>query len=290
MMKKFILLSFIALASLAANAQLLWKVSGNGAKGDSYLFGTHHIAPVWLIDSIAPLKPALQGSDVMIGEIEFSDDPTAMQAAMMAHVIAPADSTLNVLFTPSQLDSLNVVLAKYTGGQLTWQPLNPMKPAMVGTQLSLLQTMTAFPEFNGSEQLDSHLQQLAREAGKPIGGFETPEFQFSLLMDYPLTEQAADLMDAVRHDDESIAKAHRLASAYMTQNLDSIASVLFEEEDNADSYDRLIFNRNDAWVKDLQERLPQQNVFVAVGVGHFVGPRGVLEQLRQLGYTLQPCK
>ncbi len=45
-MKK-LLFSIAAIAiAVSVNGQLLWKASGNGAKGDSYILGTHHIAPV----------------------------------------------------------------------------------------------------------------------------------------------------------------------------------------------------------------------------------------------------
>ena len=44
-MKKLLgILLFISIA-LSANAQLLWKVSGNGLNQPSYIIGTHHLAP-----------------------------------------------------------------------------------------------------------------------------------------------------------------------------------------------------------------------------------------------------
>ena len=44
MNKRIFLVALIALfISLSANAQLFWKVSGNGLTKPSYLFGTHHL-------------------------------------------------------------------------------------------------------------------------------------------------------------------------------------------------------------------------------------------------------
>ena len=56
MMKKVLFAMALLLSAGAANSQLLWKISGKDAKGDSYLFGTHHIAPVSLIDTPPGLK------------------------------------------------------------------------------------------------------------------------------------------------------------------------------------------------------------------------------------------
>lgn len=54
-MKKILgVLLFIGLA-LNANAQLLWKISGNGQEKPSYILGTHHLAPLSIKDSIAGL-------------------------------------------------------------------------------------------------------------------------------------------------------------------------------------------------------------------------------------------
>ena len=40
---------FICVA-FSANAQLLWKVSGNGLNQPSYIIGTHHLAPFSIMD------------------------------------------------------------------------------------------------------------------------------------------------------------------------------------------------------------------------------------------------
>ena len=77
--KRRILLLFFALMMLAVtavmqcNAQLLWKVSGNGLSKPSYLFGTFHVAPVSLADSIAGLDEAIKSVDAVYGELSLDD-------------------------------------------------------------------------------------------------------------------------------------------------------------------------------------------------------------------------
>lgn len=59
-MKKILgILLFIGLA-LNVNAQLLWKISGNGQEKPSYILGTHHLAPLSIKDSIAGLPQAIR--------------------------------------------------------------------------------------------------------------------------------------------------------------------------------------------------------------------------------------
>ena len=40
----------LCIVVLSANAQLLWKVSGNNLPKASYVLGTHHFAPLSILD------------------------------------------------------------------------------------------------------------------------------------------------------------------------------------------------------------------------------------------------
>lgn len=210
-MKKVLFAMALLLTAGAANSQLLWKISGKDAKGDSYLFGTHHVAPVSLIDTTPGFKDAMAGVDAVYGEIDMSEmtSPSAQQVIMSA-AMAPADSTVTKLLTAEQIDSVNAVLGKYTNGMLKLDQLAMFKPRMIDTQLGMLQTMVAFPEFNGQEQLDNTIQLKCRELGKNIKGFETLEQQMNLLMSGSMTEQASDLMESVRKDSEAAEKPENL--------------------------------------------------------------------------------
>lgn len=277
-------------AAVPAQAQLLWKIEGNGAKGTSYLLGTHHIAPAHMTDSIKGFDEALKSVDVIYGEIDMlSADAQSQQAAVMKYALAPADSMLTSLLKPEQVDSLNKVLAAYTGGMLTAEALAQLKPAMVSTQLGVFQSLKAFPDFNPAMQLDALVQQKGKELNIPAKGFETIDEQMQLLMGDPLAKQAASLMEAVAKDGEAIELAQRLADAYVSQNLPAIAAIMEQEDTmDAEARQRLIYDRNAAWVEAMQQFLPAQSAFVAVGAGHLIGEKGLVQLLRSLGYTVTP--
>lgn len=292
-MKKVILSLSALVLAMGMNAQLLWKVSGNGAKGDSYLFGTHHIAPIAMLDSAAGFDAALTSVDNVYGEVEIGDmNSPETQQMVLAIATAPADSTLSKVLTKAQLDSVDAVLKKYTGEMVSIAQLEAMKPSLVGTQIGMLQSMTAFPGYNPQEQLDSEIQKRGIAKGKGIKGFETIEQQLNWLMGDPITEQAANLMDDVRKDETSIQHAKDLANAYITSNLPEIERIMMDPENgmSKEAIERLLYNRNDNWVAELKKILPNENIFVAVGVGHLVGEKGLIEQLRKLGYTVTPVK
>lgn len=292
-MKKVLFAMALLLTAGAANSQLLWKISGKDAKGDSYLFGTHHIAPVSLIDTTPGLKDAMAGVDAVYGEINMSEmtSPSAQQVIMSA-AMAPADSTVTKLLTAEQIDSVNAVLGKYTNGMLKLDQLAMFKPRMIDTQLGMLQTMVAFPEFNGQEQLDNTIQLKCRELGKNIKGFETLEQQMNLLMSGSMTEQASDLMESVRKDSEAAEKARKLANAYMSADINTIENMFLDPDLGMDEKSRkmLIDDRNADWLKQLSSILPSESVFIAVGAGHLIGDTGLIKELQKAGYTVTPVK
>lgn len=296
MKKTALIIATLIMGISSANAQLLWRVSGNNAKGDSYLFGTHHMAPASVMDSIKGFTPALASVEEMYGEVEMPENPQSpeMVQLTMKYASAPADSTLTKVLTAAQLDSLNTLLASYTGGMLNAKQLDAFKPSMVSTQLAMLQSAKNFPDFNPMQQLDTQIQQRAAAANLPVKGLETMEEQFDILMNAPIMDQVDDLMEAVRNDSKSGEKAKKLADAYMTENLDAISEVLFKDEDmdpDDPMFKRLFDNRNASWVKKLTtDILPSSKVFVAVGVGHLVGDKGLIKALQEAGYTVTPVK
>ncbi|MBD5347419.1 MAG: TraB/GumN family protein [Bacteroides sp.] len=290
-MKRFSsLLLGMALTASAANAQILWKVEGNGLEKPSYIFGTHHVAPADMVQRVNGLTQALDDVKVVYGEVNMVEmNPMEMQQMVMPHVMAPADSTLSVMFTPGQLDSINAVMTSYSGQPVDVRQMNMVKPVMLTTQLAVLQSMKAFPGFDPNAQLDATIQNMAKAAGKEVGGLETFEYQLGILYDTPLSEQANDLMEAIRHDSEAIEKASKLADAYSSANLEEIRTLLYDDPDmTPEKLDKLLLTRNRNWATELPEIMASQPVFVAVGCGHLPGSEGLIELLRSQGYTLTP--
>ena len=279
--------------AFSAGAQLLWKVSGNGIAKESYLFGTHHVAPSSMIDAVPGLRDAIEKCDTVYGEVASEEMMSATaQQAMAGLMMASADSTLTVLLSPAQQDSVNTVLSKYTGGQLSLAQVAMLKPAALAAQIALMQSMVAFPDFNPAAQLDVTVQELVKQLGKPARGFETLMWQAQLLFGDPIADQLVQLMDAIGKDDKAAEYSKRLAAAYMGQNLDEISGVLFDPEMglNGKELDKLVTERNHVWTNILIGLLPTSAILVCVGVGHLPGETGIINLLRNAGFTVNPVE
>ena len=292
-MKKFILSIAVLFIAISSNAQILYKVSGNGCKGDSYVMGTHHLAPISIINSIEGFNNAINSVDAVYGEIKHSEmnSPTTQQKMMML-AMAPADSTLSKVFTKEQFDSIDNVLKKYSGGQAALNMLEPMIPTLVSQQLAILINMQVIPNFNPMQQLDTHVKAIGAQAGKEVNGFETVEFQINVLFGDPISKQAEDLLESIRKEDMMKSFSFDLYNAYITQDIEKVRQLMIDPDLGLEPEDeaKMLTNRNINWVNQLKTILPQKSVFVCVGAGHLPGENGVLNLLRQAGYTITPVK
>ena len=293
-MKKILLSLVISVIStLACNAQLLWEVSGNGLSKPSYLFGTHHIAPISVLDSVPGFNSALAAADKVYGEMVMSvaQSPQSQQI-MMGYAAAPQDSLLTAVLAPAQLDSLDTMLKRYMGPMVSVNQFAPLKPAMLNTLLALLQSQAAFPTFNAAQQLDGEIQKRAEAAGKEVGGFETIDDQCKAMFGSSIVSQANELMDMVRNDDKSAATAIRLAKAYLSGDLDAMLAIMEDPELGSDGEwtERMLNKRNANWLRIMAGLLPTASVLIAVGAGHLPGDKGLINLLRNEGYTVKPVE
>jgi len=294
-MKRIITL-FIALALLAvgAQAQLLWKVSGNGLPRPSYIFGTHHMAPASMIDEVPGMQEAIDGCDVVLGEIEKEALMSQEAQARMAQaMMAPADSTLDKLYTKPQYAIVERVFNKYFSTMgVKLSQMNMLKPNAISTQMQAMQAIKYFSDFDSNNVIDMAVQTRANDEGKPSGGLETVDDQINLLFNTPLTEQAEGLLEACKKDDTFQEQSQALSDAYKTQDLDRIFAVMTDGTtgDSEAEMERLIYSRNRNWVEKLKLIMPERAALVCVGAGHLPGEQGLLQLLRNAGYKVEPVK
>ena len=295
MMKRLSVILAVAMVAIACQAQLLWKVSGNGLVRPSYILGTHHMAPASLIDQIHGMDEAIQGCDIVVGEVE-KDSLTSpeVQARMAQAMVAPIDSTLDKLYTTTEYRIVEQVFNKYFSTMgVKLSQMKSFKPSAISTQLQAMQAIKYFPNFAGDNLIDIKVQERANEAGRPSLGLETIQDQIDLLFNSPLTEQAQGLLETCKQDEFFQKQSVALADAYMSQDLDQLLSIMTDATmggDSEDAMDALIYNRNRNWAEKLRVIMPERACLVCVGAGHLPGEQGLLQLLRDAGYTVEPMQ
>ncbi len=89
------LLSLAVLFCISTSAQIFYKVEGNGLKNPSYIFGTHHLAPLSVIDEVPGCRDAYKSASQVVGEIDMTVNQMELASKIQRYMIAPADSTLS---------------------------------------------------------------------------------------------------------------------------------------------------------------------------------------------------
>ena len=285
MKKMFLTLLLTVMATAGMNAQLLYKISGKGLQKPSYIIGTYHLAPVSFVDSIPGLRSALAESEQVYGEIETADMTSPENIAKMQQaMMLPEGKTLTELLTPEQMQKLNATMRELLGVD--------MSKALV-TQLTVIMYLKKHSGFNPTQSFDDYFQQQAAAQGKPVGGFETMDFQLQALFgSIPIERQIELLMCFLDNREWEESQVDNIVEAFFAQDLNRIEAAMDEKQDNScDATDEenelLIYGRNATWLKKMPEIMQQKSTFFAVGAAHLVGERGVLAGLRNAGYLVE---
>ena len=291
-MKRFLTLLLVIATTLGAQAQLLWKVSGNGLDKPSYLFGTYHLASLGIKDSVAALPQVQQDVQQVYGEIIMADmmkPETLMQ--MQQQMMLPADTTLKSLFSPAEFETITQAVQEYLKVDIAL--LDRMKPAALFQQLTVLFYLKHTPGYNPQEQLDASFQQDATKAGKKVGGLETVQSQLDILFNKPLRRQAEDLYCFLSDPAKAERQAKEVIAAYAAQDLDTVLRLMEEKEGTKcdptpEEMAQLLYDRNHNWAKQMPALMQAAPTLFVVGAGHLPGEQGLLALLKAQGYTVEP--
>lgn len=294
-MKKILVLVVLLCITYGANAQLLWKVSGKDLAKPSYVFGTHHLAPLSITDSVPGFKQAMNETEQVYGEIvmEEMQSPINMQKMQQA-IMLPGDTTLHTLFNSVQYDSVAVKIKQLMGVEL--QMFDKIKPAFLTAQISALIAMKTVEGFNPQQQLDGWIQSEAQKQGKAVAGLETMDFQMGVLFGtQTLQRQADQLLCTVMNLNKAEQQTRRMSAAYMKQDLKQLMEIVEEKQGNScdalpEEEEALIYRRNTNWAEVMPAIMKEKATFFAVGSGHLAGERGILNLLSKQGYTIEAVK
>ncbi len=288
-MKYPVAVAFLLVASVA-HGQLLWRVSGGQTTGASYVFGSHHIAPVNVLDTLAGFSRALADCDEVWGEVDCDSlNMPQVSARVSQSMVAPPDSTLSSLLSPDGYSMVERAINRQFGSMgVKLSQFDKFKPVAITT---VMQAMWAVEDFGMLAQaIDSEVQDRARDAGKAVRPLETVDFQIDVLYNAPLQRQAADLLEMCRDDSAAKADLHRLDMAYLAQDLATIHEITAKVTSEADrqAVESLVYDRNRRWAAVLAPVMRRKSVLVCVGAAHLPGPDGLIAFLRKAGFTVEP--
>lgn len=276
-----IALSSFTYAQADLEHTLLWKVSGNGLKHDSYLYGTFHLlCPEDLSIKMLEEGPLKTVSTVYC-ELDFSNPnlPMEMQQGMMMQ----GNHSIAEYVTPEEFKSMNDSMLAATGIPL--EALGKVKP--------LLLLSFVYPRVLGCnpESPELKITQSAQAKGLTLKGLETVQDQLHVFDLIPYAEQASMFKEYMLTKDAMKQETLAMLEEYKAQNINAMYKLTAQAGSGYEKYnDVLLNNRNNVWINTIEKQSKEAGTLYAVGAAHLGGEQGLIALLKAKGYTLTPVK
>jgi uncharacterized protein YbaP (TraB family) len=255
----------------------LWKIEGSGLNKASYLFGTIHITCDATLEN--DVIKALDETKQIVLEIDM-DDPD-MQDKMMKGMYMKDGKTLKSIVNDEDYQAIDSLFISKMG--ISVKMIENVKPFFLTSML--------YPKFIDCpmESFEAELMKVAKEQNEEIFGLETNDDQINVFEVIPYEDQVKDLVrtakDNMAYDKANFAK---LLSIYKDENITDMLNIMNDDNYSsvAEYQDELLDNRNINWIPKIKEYAEKQATFFGVGAGHLAGENGVINLLRQAGYTV----
>jgi uncharacterized protein YbaP (TraB family) len=161
--------------------------------------------------------------------------------------------------------------------------LERQQPMMLASSLYEL-----FLECEKKAGIDLRVIDEAAKHKKETKGLESMAFQTSVLDSIPYEEQAGELLNSINNIQKYKAALEELIRAYKVQDIELLHELSTKEEAGVGSHlDLLLYDRNKRWAAQFEAISKKKSTLYAVGAGHLGGEQGMINLLRQKGYTVR---
>ena len=257
---------------------LLWKISGNGLKDDSYLFGTIHITCDATLDDNT--LRALDNTKQLYLELDM--DEKSMQMQMMKLMMMKDGAKLSTLLSPEDFKILDEFMKKNLN--MSAKLFDSFKPFMISSML--------FPKMLDckSQSVESELMKITKEQNEEIFGLEKAEDQMKVFDEISYQDQADELLKTVKDNLEKDKKEFQeMITIYQNKDIEGMLKMMSDSDNKitSENQDILLNDRNKKWIPIMVKIMKDKPTFFGVGAGHLAGEEGVIKLLRKQGYKVE---
>lgn len=287
-MKNFLVLLFSVFAvSTSSFAQkkyqsLLWEISGNGLEKPSYLYGTMHVSSKVAFHLGDSFFLALNNVDMVALEIHpetWVDDMLAYDPYTFLENSSFLGRGFNKSKEDQRRDAVKTALRK--------------DPSLINYYLFRSQGYSG--NFEEDTYLDLYIFQAGKKLKKKTMGLENMD---ELMLNLEEAERARQeeykykkKRNNYYYDDEALSFGDALEDAYRKGDLDAIDSLNLE--DGTPGYlEYMLYRRNQVMADRMDSIMntAKLSLFAGMGASHLPGEKGVIEMLREKGYTVRSVK
>ncbi|HTE26643.1 TraB/GumN family protein [Flavitalea sp.] len=281
-----LLFAFLCLTCFSASAQqptpktLLWRISGQGLKKPSYLFGTMHLNDKRLFRFSDSVYAAIEKSEGLA--IEVNPDEMGVYYVNKMFDELENKKKLQDLLTEEEFEPYRKGLSKKF-----------KKPASEITTDEIVQERNRWMnDYMAKGEMptfvDAYLYNIARRQGKWLGGIEDLSDQVGLMEDMV---DKSDLDYLLLDNKKKINKTGKsvmetMIDTYTREDLDGINEI--SNQGSADFKDQLLIRRNVKMARRIDSLVNIRTMFLAIGAAHLSGDSGVIDLLTRRGFKVEP--
>lgn len=286
-MKKLFLFLFL-LGFVAGHAQynsLLWKISGNGLKKPSFLYGTMHTSDSRVFAFSDSVMPYFATTKAYAMEL---DPKEAFNMSLISKLMMGKGYSLKKMIPEHEYHVLDSIVKKEIGFSVSL--FDNVAPVFTMTIFETSGMGLGDSSEGKKEVLDMYFYKQAKKKKKKIIGIETVDEQLSALNALSYEEQADMMVKEIRSFEENKTEGTDVLKFYLAQNLDSLSANDADAQMPEKFYKALITDRNIRMANRISDFIQEQPTFIAVGALHLPQAVGVIELLRKKGFTVEAVR
>lgn len=302
-MKRIIIIILFLISEITANAQFIFRISGNGLENPSYILGTLHVMSGDLLDSIPAFLEAESQCQQLFVESDVTDPQNKedRRAESQQLMTLPDGKTISDVLDEERMtilrermkESCHINLADSAAQNLKhYQPLFFTLSLNLMIQIEALQK---YPAMRNGNMMDGACMKRAKARGWKVGNLDqqktSEELEKIKETITPIDEQVDTLMELLNNFDEHRQKILNYFEGM--QNAGDYWSVgdyegfeCFIKPEN-EANPAIYAERNKKWMPTIIEAVKEMPTLFVFGAGHLTGPDGVIRMLRDARYKVE---
>lgn len=274
-------LAFLCGCVMGIQAQLLYKVSKDSAGvKPSYIVASNRlINPMGTITQVGELKNAMTYTDQMYFEVNKGAYANSINDAKKLE----NGKTLLSLLTPAQQTKLNAFLKKYMEvdfrSSYVQKKYGNLTPAALMEDLEqLLFVANHMGMYDPTHTFDQYFEAQAKANNEMVGGLSDIDTYINATYKKDLKQQVSQLMSFLENESVELSKLNKAVDAYKAQDLEVVSQA------STDRFDKATIQ---AWASKMQTVMAEKPTFFVIDAANLGGQEGILQLLRQAGYTIE---
>lgn len=259
---------------------ILFKVSSSENDRVSYLFGTHHAFGKSFFDTLTKANQALHSSDLLIKE-------NLNIPGEMAEDLINRRSTTTKWNKLLNREDLSFIEALFASSPTDYHKMTAAEMYTFLNRYFKQQVCLNKSTQDSSLSLDDYIGSLASSQNMELMGLETTEDQINLI------NKDVEGMPTKNHKRRlsNIISKIRNNKGNDCEETDWYSQMEMDYQLSIHCGNSLVLtDRNNKWMVNILEKLKSNNCFIAVGLSHLMYECGLINQLRERGYTITPIE